>query len=816
MVKISHLRQANKFFSDGDYASAIEKYRLASAELPNLFSSISLNIELAGKRLSQANESLPIHFKNCSLSIGSGLLPSTGKDNHWRSSNNDPFFFVNPLQGDNFLAGWYLIQYEVFSPKTAIIHSKLYIDYGAGFCEESRQDLHSGDGLASVIVNFRSNPKRLRFDPVDTIAEFELRQFNILKIEQADALESMISRLVLKENYLLREYGKGAISNSDIRIEIEAISTQLGIPFIEALTAEYQKDLLHNDAVVTYRQWITLVEKPSLPDYQGTQGMIEGFDRCPLISVLMPTYNSNEFFLRSAIDSVVNQSYSNWELCIADDASTSPHLKIVLQEYASLDHRIKIHFRDKNGHISLASNSALGLAQGEYVALLDHDDMLSEHALLFVVESINSNQDALIIYSDEDKLNEDGRRVYPHFKSNWNPSLIYCHNYITHLCVYKKSLLDRVGGFRVGYEGAQDYDLLLRCIDNARKDQIIHIPRILYHWRIHANSTADNANAKSYSQDAGLMALQDYFLAKNIGVEASASGIPNLYRTKWPLPLIPPMVSLLIPTRDHVDLIKNCVNSILDRTAYENYEIVIIDNASIEAETLHFFKEIQAKSSRVRVIAYDHEFNYSAINNFGVRQSQGEVIGLINNDIEVINPDWLGELISHAIRPEIGCVGAKLYYDDETIQHAGVILSIGGVAGHSHKGFSRDDHGYFSRLMAIQNVSAVTGACLVVRRDIYDAVGGLDEVNLKVAFNDVDFCLKVSAAGYLNLWTPYSELYHYESKSRGLEDTPEKQARFSREVEFMISKWGQRLSVDPFYNPNLTKTREDFSLPLIN
>lgn len=812
MIRLSHLRLANKLFSAGHYALAIEEYRLAATELPNLFSSISFNIQLAKFRLSQVNGDNAIRFQGCSLAPGSELIPSITKENVWHANGGDPYFFVEPLPGSDFMAGWYLIQLEVFVPETAIVYSKLYIDYGSGFSEENVQSLITHDGVNSVVVNFRANPARLRLDPIDFMAEIEVRCLNIEKIEYAVALESMISRIVFMRNSQLEGDGRQAISITDVHVEIEAISKELEIPFTEALSKEYQKVISNESIVIGYQTWIRLIENPSLPDYQGIQKMIASFEILPLISVIMPTYNTDEYFLRCAIDSVIKQSYPNWELCIADDASTSPRVRFVLEEYASLDGRIKVHFRDENGHISLASNSALELATGEYVALFDHDDMLAKHALLFVAESVNLVRDALIIYSDEDKLMDSGCRAYPHFKSDWNPNLIYSNNYVSHLCVYKKSLLDRIGGFRPGYEGAQDYDLLLRSIDHAEYDQIIHIPKVLYHWRIHADSTASSSDAKSYTVDAGLRALQDYFLVKNINVEVKALDVPNVYRVMWPLPSLPPLISLLIPTRDHVELIKNCVNSILDKTTYENYEIIILDNASVEVETLHFFKEIQARSSRVSVLSYNHEFNYSAINNFGVSHSRGEIIGLINNDIEVINPGWLTEMVSHVIRPEIGCVGAKLYYADDTIQHAGVILSLGGVAGHGHRGFSRHDPGYFSRLISVQNLSAVTAACLLVRRNIFDAVGGLDEFNLTVAFNDVDFCMKVAALGYLNLWTPFSELYHYESISRGSEDTQEKRQRFAAEVNFMISKWGERLDADRFYNPNLTKIRQDFSI----
>ncbi|MGH8685252.1 MAG: glycosyltransferase family 2 protein, partial [Nitrosospira sp.] len=469
-------------------------------------------------------------------------------------------------------------------------------------------------------------------------------------------------------------------------------------------------------------------------------------------------------------------------------------------------------FRSENGHVSAASNSALGLATGEYLALMDHDDKLAMHALLFMVEAINQNPSAQILYSDEDKINEQGDRLDPHFKPDWNPDLFFSQNYISHLCIYRRELIQNAGGFRIGVEGSQDQDLLLRCISQVRHTEILHVPKVLYHWRMVQGSTALAAAEKAYTSEAGIKALTDFFTSQGQDVNVEAGLLPNTYRVRYPMPQSEPLVSLLIPTRDTLEMLEPCIRSILEKTTYQNYEIVILDNESTQPATLDYFEYIKNLDSRVNVLAYRYPFNYSAINNYGVRYAKGEVIGLVNNDTEIINPEWLTEMVSHALRPEIGCVGAKLYYENETIQHAGVIIGIGGVAGHSHKNFHRTAPGYFSRLKIVQNLSAVTGACLVIRKCIYEQVGGLDEAELRIAFNDVDFCLKVRQAGYRNLWTPYAELYHYESQSRGAEDTPEKQARFRGEVEFIKTKWGEVLRNDPFYSRNLTLTREDFSI----
>lgn len=581
---------------------------------------------------------------------------------------------------------------------------------------------------------------------------------------------------------------------------------------MRGLVLRKYNSLFEKSHAVAYDDWITQVEAPSLPSESEVKSRLAALKKHPLISVVMPVYNTDAEYLRSCLDSVLMQSYPRWELCIADDASPKQHVRSILEEYQSKDKRIKVVFRQRNGHISAASNSALSLATGGYVALLDHDDELSEHALLFMVEAINQNPKAKVLYSDEDKIDGDGWRSDPHFKSDWNPDLFYSNNYVSHLGVYRRSLLKKIGGFRVGVEGSQDQDLLLRCLPHVKSQEIVHVPRVLYHWRTVEGSTALASGEKSYTTAAGVKALTDYFSEVNPAVRINSAALPNTYRVHWPIPDPSPLVSLLIPTRDKRELTETCVRSILDKTTYTNFEILILDNGSVEKETLDFFKQIQREDKRVRVLRYDHPFNYSAINNFGVRHTRGTVIGLINNDIEVISPEWLYEMVSHAMRPDIGCVGAKLYYDNGQLQHAGVILGIGGVANHSHKNFERHAHGYFGRLKLVQNLSAVTAACLLVRREIYEKVGGLDEENLRVAFNDVDFCLKVREAGFRNLWTPYSELYHHESISRGNEDTPEKKERFNGEVSFMKKKWGVALESDPFYNINLTKNREDFSL----
>lgn len=561
-----------------------------------------------------------------------------------------------------------------------------------------------------------------------------------------------------------------------------------------------------------YTKWVKLYDTIDNSKRNKIRVAISQMQSPPLISVIMPTYNVKPQLLIEAIDSIKKQLYPHWELCVADDASTDPAIRPLLESLSSNDERIKVIFREKNGHISAASNSALELVTADWVALMDHDDMLPEHALYYVAQTILENPDAGVIYSDEDKIDESGNRFSPHFKSNWNPDLFFSQNYVSHLGVYKRYILEEIGGFRIGVEGSQDQDLLLRCLPYLKNEQIIHIPKVLYHWRMVEGSTALSSGEKSYTTEAGIKSLRDYFKSQNKQVTVTQAAVPNTYHVNYEITEEDPLVSLIIPTRDHLNLVETCVRSILDKSLYRKFEILIIDNGSIEEDTIRFFKTIQNEHACVKVLQYNHPFNYSAINNFGVKYAKGSIVGLINNDIEVISPDWLNNMVGHVIRPEIGCVGAKLYYTDKTLQHGGVILGVGGVANHSHKNYPYGHPGYFARLACVQNLSAVTAACLLVRRDIFEEVKGLDEVNLKVAFNDIDFCLKVRELGYRNLWTPYAELYHHESVSRGAEDTPEKIKRFQQEVSFMERKWGSALVQDPYYSPNLTLQHEDFSL----
>ncbi|APW66497.1 hypothetical protein LPB137_11890 [Poseidonibacter parvus] len=576
---------------------------------------------------------------------------------------------------------------------------------------------------------------------------------------------------------------------------------------ISRLDDEYKKTNNTNskylDQKKAYQNWIEENEEDI--------HLIEDLDYTPLISIITPTYNTEIKYLKEMIESVISQTYTNWELCIADDASTSSDTIDMLKDYETKYENIKVICRKENGHISEASNSALNLAWGEYLVLLDHDDTLSINALYEMTKKLNENKNLKLIYSDEDKIDEKGNRFDPHFKSGWNPDMFYSQNYLCHLVLLKKSIVDKIGGFRKGYEGSQDYDLLLRYLNEINYNEINRIEKILYHWRAIKGSTALNSKEKNYAHIAGLKVLKDYFSKKNENITVEGGLLANTYKVIYPIPEDQPKVTIIIPTRNKYTLLSKCINSIFEKTTYKNYEILVVNNGSNGPRILKYFEKIK-NHDKIEILDYDKPFNYSAINNYAVKHASGEIITLLNNDVEVISKNWLTEMVSHAIREEIGAVGAMLYYDDDSIQHAGVILGIGGVAAHSHKYFKRNENGYFSRLKIIQNFSAVTGACIVVRKKLYEEVKGLNEENLKVAFNDIDFCLKLLKLGYKNLWTPYVELYHHESISRGKEDNPKKIKRFNTEVEYMKNMWGDYLIKDYYYNNNLCLIHENFGI----
>ena len=731
------------------------------------------------------------------------FLLSLEQDNYkFQASSNDPQLITSTR---SWLPGWYMLELAIEHDQPSAL-AELYLNTGKGFNDTQCLRLPLPQG--KVIKRLFYLPlglRALRLDPLSTTGCFTITHCQLVWLKPPFARQRLLQRL----QKIHREYkGRALLA---IFTDIKQAARQQKLPWRTLALQAYQSTFEHSTPGINYQYWLEQQTAHQQQEHLRLLQQLLHWQLKPVISVLLPVYNTPPILLAECINSVKQQLYPHWQLCVVDDASTCSLTRQALQQLCSDDDRIQLLQRPVNGHISAASNSALALATGDYVALLDHDDLLTPDALLQVAAAINRQPNALLLYSDEDKINEQGKRYDPHFKPGWNPDLLLSQNYISHLGVYQRQRILNIGGFKEGLEGSQDHDLVLRFTDGLSPEHIVHIPRVLYHWRAVAGSTALGGHEKSYAHHAGLQALQQYVVTRSPDTQVVATA-GDYYRICWALPSPPPLVSLLVPTRDGVDILAPCVNAILEKTEYRHFELLILDNQSSCSRTLQYMQEVSQRDERVRVLHWDQPFNYSAINNFGASQAKGSIIGLINNDVEPINGAWLSEMVSQVCRSEIGCVGAKLYYPNGTLQHAGVILGINGVAGHSHKYLNGDHAGYFSRLQLVQNLSAVTGACLLVRKSVFDEVSGLNEQHLTVAFNDVDFCLKVREAGYRNLWTPYAELYHHESVSRGAEDNPEKQARFQAEIAYMRETWGAELDNDPAYNPNLTLSHEDFSL----
>lgn len=537
------------------------------------------------------------------------------------------------------------------------------------------------------------------------------------------------------------------------------------------------------------------------------------FKKCPKISILVPLYNTPDNFLQEMIDSVREQTYKNWELCLAD-GSDEKHENVgkYCTTLAKKDKRIKYVKLTENKGISDNTNECLKIATGDYISLFDHDDLLHPSVLFEYVKEINDTG-ADFIYCDELTFTNENKEfniVLKHHKPEFSPDTLRSYNYICHFSCFSRKLYEMVGGFNKEYDGSQDYDLILRLTEKAQK--IVRIPKLLYFWRSHAASVASGSSAKPYVVNAAEKALAAHL--ERIGLKGTVkeSYAPTTYKIDYEI-IGNPKISIIIPNKDHIEDLEKCVNSILSLSTYKNYEIIIVENNSDEQRTFEYYEKLERKNDNIKVVFWKEKaFNYSAINNFGAKFASGEYILLLNNDIEVITPNWLEEMLMFAQRKDVGAVGAKLYFPDDTIQHAGVILGIGGVAGHSHKYFDKNEYGYVSRAVISQNLSACTAACLLIRKDVFDEVQGLDE-GFAVAFNDIDLCMKIRKSKYLIVFTPYAEFYHYESKSRGQEDSPEKVARFNSEINRFMKKWSRELKAgDPYYNPNLTLKSEDFSV----
>ena len=590
-------------------------------------------------------------------------------------------------------------------------------------------------------------------------------------------------------------------------------------------TLKGEKDLQYGD----YGGWIKYNEPK---DADLKKQMKVEFKIAPKISVIVPMYNTKEKFFKDLVNCMINQTYSNWELCLADG---SPKQNENLKKYIEQDKRIKYKFLNENKGIAGNTNAAIEMATGDYIALLDHDDILADYALYEVVYAINKFPNSEFLYSDEDKIDENDNRYDAYFKPDFAPDTLRCQNYICHFSIFRKDLMENLEGFRADYDGAQDYDIFLRMSEIAKPENITHIPKILYHWRVHSESTAKlNSNAKNYAFEAGKKAIEDHL--KRVGLDGTVTEgcIEGIYRVDYKV-IGNPKVSIVIPNKDGKDILKVCVDSVLEKTTYSNYEIIVVENNSTSEEIYEYYKEI-IKKDKVRVVNYntgkeikeENEcsleftnenrrevkpgFNYSAIINFGVRFAEGEYSIQLNNDTELMTSNWLELMVGFCQREDVGAVGVKLYFPDETIQHAGIIVGIGGIAGNRFKSIPKDGHGYFAKESMIENLSSVTGACLMAKTRIYEEVDWMDET-LAVAFNDVDFCLKIREKGYLVVFNPFVEFWHYESKTRGQEDSPEKIKRFQGEICRFEQKWGEILdSGDPYYNVNLSLDTEVYHM----
>ena len=566
-----------------------------------------------------------------------------------------------------------------------------------------------------------------------------------------------------------------------------------------ALPSAHELDRQRKD----YAQWKRDAEDANS---QGTR-----IEKCPHFSIVVPMYNTPTEYLDALIQSIQAQTYGEWQLCLADGSSQAhERFAEAVAGETMVQGQICYQWLGANLGIAGNTNAALAMAQGDYVVLADHDDLLTPDALYHFAAVIRDNAEADVIYSDEDKTDKKGKKCYdPHFKPDFNEDLLRSMNYICHLLAVRRSLAQEIGGFSADYDGAQDYDFIFRATEKAR--QVVHIPRILYHWRCHSASTAENPESKRYAFEAGLRAIQSHY--ERLGIRASVThgAKPGMYVTHYERPY-DPLVSVIIPTKDHHQDLDRTIRSVMACTSYQNLEWIIVENNSTEAETFAYYEALQKEFSNVRVVTWEKGFNYAAINNFGATFAKGEYLWLLNNDLEMITNDCVEGLLNPCMRQEIGIVGARLYYGDNTVQHAGVIVGLGGVAGHAFVGQPRYDCGYMAKDWCTQRLSAVTAACLMIRRSVFEEVGGFSE-DLAVAFNDVDLCLKVRRAGYEVLYNAQVESYHYESKTRGLEDTPEKVARFNGEMDRFKEKWEQELRAgDPYYNVNLTLARNDFTL----
>lgn len=726
---------------------------------------------------------------------GSDITTAKVRHFDWKKTN-EPFIYYDRLEVDGEmlrLTGWYAaldeMQIDVknkhgeameYTNAFFVRHdiNRLYPELPAGF-------------LAGFMIQITPEDLKSQIPVQMTLTMGKLirkEKFTRYKIYQASqTMGDAIIRLPRKFIFVLKRDGiKEAIRKS-------------------------RRYIANHSSEVSYKEWVKQ-HTLSNEELKLQREAAKKFEYRPKFSIVVPMYHTDEKFLKELVDSIQAQTYDNWELCLADagrdENGHTPNEKDV-KAWAEKDPRIVYKILDQNRSIAENTNDAILMASGDYIVFSDHDDLIEPDALYENAKAINEDRNIEVLYSDQDNVELDGKTRYnPYFKPDFNLDYFTSTNYISHLFVVKKSLVDQVGLLNPDYDGSQDYEFTFRCIENAKR--IYHIPLILYHWRVHMESTAGNPESKHYAFVNGKRAIDDHYKRMGIPAETEITDFYGIYRTHYHWPE-KPLVSILIPTKDHTDDLDRCVQSILKNTDYPNYEIILIENNSTEDGTFEYYKKIE-EDPRIHVVYYKGGFNYSKINNFGFQSAKGEYILLLNNDTEVLTRDWMDEMLGYCMRSDVGAVGAKLLYPDDTIQHGGIVIGLGGVAANVFCNLGREDFGFNSRLLVAQDYSAVTAACLLTKRSVFEEVGMLSE-DLSVAFNDVDYCMKVGRAGYRIVWTPYAELYHYESKSRGYETTPEKRARYEGEVAIFCGKWRKEIEAgDPAYNPNLTTSTCDFAL----
>lgn len=759
---------------------------LAQMSLPELAS----HLTDGDRRMIAAavSRSLSSHMTGLTLQSCSGLVPFGG--GRFRFSDDDPQLTLrlDRLADDVRLAGLKIVMRSEGSP----VRGRLYMDFGGGI--DTTENLwlagKAGSSIVDIVVPLAEPGliRTVRWDPDDKANEVTIESLSLVPLDFETALATVTANLPV---------------DADLGPDADAARTALAQPRMTAVDAQRTMRLLtshlrgqDNGYAIWRRRWV----EPRAEDYPRIRALTEALAVKPTFSFVIPVYNPPIQLLKECIDSLLAQTYPHLEICLADDRSPDPRVLETLERYARRDPRIKIAARAANGHISAASNSAIALATGEFVVLVDHDDVIPDYALFVVADYINRHPHAQVLFSDEDKITVSGDRFEPYFKGTFDPWLMFGHNMVSHLGVYRRDLLDKVGGFRLGLEGSQDYDLLLRCWEEVGDDAIVHIPHVLYHWRVTPGSTSISADQKSYAITAAQNAINGHFSRTGtplLSVDGFAPGTSAIRRTRNDEAL----VSIIIPTRDGLEDLSACIASIL-RHDHRATEILIVDNGSEQPETLAYLEDLDRRGV-ARILRHPQPFNFSEINNLAAAQARGDILCFLNNDTETVTKDWLDRARILLTLPQVGVVGARLLYPDGAIQHFGVHIGTAehGVASHPHHGHPGSHPGYFGKARLTQQFSAVTAACLFIRREVFDRIGGFDP-QLRVAYNDVDLCLKVRREGLQIVGDAGLVLIHKESRTRGSDVDGEKAARLEREAALMRERWSQTLARDPFYSPN--------------